>query len=483
LLSSTRSPGPAAATTAGPGRLRRLLVGALLATLAMTAAAAPARASLAAVGPVNPRTGYPDWYQDGGGLKLQLCTDGLPVCSAAPGDLVPPDGEAFYWRGQGDLTSGTLKAKLALAQEAAFLGNDPVAFGRVRATIVGGAANTTYTIRHPYGTLTITTDGNGIGKSSTDVGCGAAPCDWAAALGSALGPYLHWDPTVPPAPPAGYIGDAATPHKVVGSPTGFNGFSLQGGGLSLSTDVLTVEGKLAGPPVPDIDVAPAADFGTVTPGAPIQRTIAVRNLGVPDASGASNLSFGTIGIGGAQAGAFAIVGNTCSGQTLASGQGCLLTVQLNPAAPGAYSAVLGIGSNAAHNPAAVALSATVAAPSAGVAGVTSSRLGVRGLSTTHRLSRARVLRRGLRLTMVLPPGTQIIKIAVRRVRHGKVVRKPIWTGFRVAPSRPGLYHLTLDSRALRRRLTPGLYQVNVTPGASRSQLGRTSTTRVRVTRG
>jgi hypothetical protein len=220
------------------------VLAAAIAALAAAALAAPAGAALGAVGPVNPRTGFPDWYQDAGGLKLQACLDGLPLCSAAAGDLTPPDGEAFYWRAQGDLTSGSLNAKLALAREAAFLGGG-ITFDRVRATIVGGQPNTTYTVRHPYGTMSITTDGGGIGKSTTDVGCGASPCDWAAALGGSLGPFLHWDPTVAPAPAPGYIGDAATPHRVVGSPTGFNGFSVTGGGVALGTDLLTVEGKLA----------------------------------------------------------------------------------------------------------------------------------------------------------------------------------------------------------------------------------------------
>jgi hypothetical protein len=83
--------------------------------------------------------------------------------------------------------------------------------------------------------------------------------------------------------------------------------------------------------------------------------------------------------------------------------------------------------------------------------------------------------------MRLPQGTEIVKVAIRRVRHGRALRRPVWLGYRVV-AHAGLYRLRLDSRALRRRLTPGLYQVNVTPGISRRQLGRTTTTRIRVTR-
>jgi hypothetical protein len=160
-LSSFRSPRTAGGG-AGAVRLRTLVVVSALAALLIAALATPAGASLSAVGPVNPRTGFPDWYQDGNGLKLGLCLDGLPVCSAAAGDLVAPDGEAFWWRAQGDLTSGTLTAKMALGQEAAFLGG-PVTFGRVRVTIVGARPNTVYSVRHPYGSMSITTDAGGIG--------------------------------------------------------------------------------------------------------------------------------------------------------------------------------------------------------------------------------------------------------------------------------------------------------------------------------
>ena len=477
---STRFPRGPSAPPARARMARAVLIAALAAALAAVVAA-PASANLTAVGPVNPRTGFPDWYQDGSGLKLQLCLDGLPLCSAAAGDLAPPDGEAFWWRAQGDLTSGTLTAKMALAQEAAFLGGS-VSFGRVRVTITGGRPNTVYSVRHPYGSLSITTDAGGIGKSTSDVGCGAAPCAWDAALGTAIGPFLHWDPTVAPAPQAGYIGDAATPHRVVGSPTGFNGFSLSGGGVSLSTNLLTVEGKLAGPPVPDPDVAAQTDFGTTTPGVPVQRAITVTNMGVPDAAGQSNLAFGPMQMVGVQGAAFSVVGDSCSGRVIPSGQACQLTVQMTPSGLGAYSGGLQIATNSAAGIKTIGLNGVVARSAVNGASAR-SRLTIRRLRTTHRLSRARVLRNGLRVTMRLPQGTEILKISVLRVRDGKVVRKPVWLGFRVAPSRTGLYRLRLDSRALRRRLKAGLYQINVTPGLSRHQLGRTTTTRIRITRG
>jgi hypothetical protein len=158
-----------------------------------------------------------------------------------------------------------------------------------------------------------------------------------------------------------------------------------------------------------------------------------------------------------------------------------LNVQFNPTAGGLRGAELDIQHNAVNGGARILLNGTGAVPAAGVAGVSTSRLAIRKLRTTHRMSRARVARKGLRLSMVLPQGTEIIKVAVNRIRNNKVVRKPVWVGFRVAPSRPGLYRLTLDSRALRRRMKVGLYVLKVTPGASKQQLGQTTTTRIRIT--
>ncbi len=124
------------------------------------------------------------------------------------------------------------------------------------------------------------------------------------------------------------------------------------------------------------------------------------------------------------------------------------------------------------------------ATAAAAAAAFRARFRVAKLRTTHRMSRARVLRRGLRLSMLLPQGAEIMKISVLRVRqNGKVNRKPVWLGL-PRPAEPARASIAcgLDSRALRRRLKAGLYQINVTPGLSKHQLGGTATTRVRITR-
>jgi hypothetical protein len=482
-LSSTRFPLTAAATMAGPTRRLRIALVALLAAIATTALAAPAHANLSAVGPVNPATGFPDWYQDASGVKLQACLDGLPFCPTAAADFKAPNGEGFYWNAQADLAIGGGSAKLILAQEGAFLNADRIAFGRVRVTVKAAAPSTTYTFTEPYGTVSVTTDGLGNGRFSQDYGCGAAPCDWTAALTSPFTTFLRWNPGVAPAAPSGYVGDGITPHAVTGGSVR-NTFGFSGGGLSGSTNLFIVAGKGAGVPFPVFNGPTAEDFGAVAPGQSTIQTIAITSFGVPDAAGASNLGIGNVAIVGPNASEFTVVGNTCSGQILPSGASCALNVRFAPTAGGIRGAELDVPHSAANGGTRILLSGTgaVAAPGAGVAGAGASRLTIRKLRTTHRMNRARVLRNGLRLSMVLPQGTEIVKVAVLRIRNNKVVRKPVWVGFRVAPSRTGLYRLALDSRALRHRLKVGLYVVKVTPGASKQQLGATTTTRIRVTR-
>jgi hypothetical protein len=480
----TRSPQTAAAMTAGPSRHLRAALVALLAALAMTVAAAPAHANLSAVAPNDPATRAPAWFQDGNGLKLGLCLDGPPYCLTSAADFAAPNGEGFYFQAQGDLTIGAAgKAKLILAQEAANTPGGPGAFMRIRVTITAAQPNSPYVVTHPFGTIRLTTDGLGNAKSTVDTGCTVGPCaSFAGALSGEIGPFLQWDPRVAPAPPALHIGDSVTPHAVVGGTNG-NSFTIAGVGGS-TTNLFTVAGKLAGPPVPVYNGPGSIDFGSSPLGAATSQAATIVSFGVPDlGTGQSNLVVAGVGLSGPAASDYQIVSNTCSANSFPSGAGCMLGVQFTPSAAGPRPATIDIGTNAVGSVRHIALTGTGIAPSAGVAAASArNRLAIRKLRTTHRMSRARVLRNGLRLSMVLPQGTEIIKVSVNRIRNNKVVRKPVWIGFRVAPSRAGLYRLTLDSRALRRRMKVGLYVLKVTPGASKQQLGVTTTTRVRITR-
>ena len=63
-----------------PGRIARPLA-ALLASLTLGAAALPsAQTGLVRVGPLDPVTGFPRWYEDTNGLKLGMCDDPNLCC-------------------------------------------------------------------------------------------------------------------------------------------------------------------------------------------------------------------------------------------------------------------------------------------------------------------------------------------------------------------------------------------------------------------
>ena len=215
---------------------------------------------LTASGPVNSEYGFPSWYADSSGVRLEPCLDDEdPLCGFLPGDIPNPDvpitfpenfpEEFFYHLVAGDLTlPGGGKATLTLGLEAAFaqgpaIAGDQVVFARTRVVVKGGPRNTTLTFKHPFGELTIDTDGTGAGRLVQDISPSVGNFD--APLAGNFGPFLKWDPAVAPAAPAGYVGDPGIAHKVVGGKNGYNAFSVTGGGISVETTDLTIQGKIA----------------------------------------------------------------------------------------------------------------------------------------------------------------------------------------------------------------------------------------------
>jgi len=210
---------------------------------------------LIAVGPINAAYGFPSWYEDKNHTRLELCLEAQnPLCGFLPGDIPNeaaeisfPDNfpdEAFYMLAGSELElPGGGRAVLVLGLEAAFSNSvtdgDQVVFGRQRIVVKGGPANQTLSFKHPYGTITIDTDGSGDGKLVEDIS--PAIGNFATALKSNVGPFLKWDSGAP----AGYLGDPNQDHTVTGSPFDYNKFSVTGGGLSLETDQFSLMGKLA----------------------------------------------------------------------------------------------------------------------------------------------------------------------------------------------------------------------------------------------
>ena len=218
------------------------------------------------LGPIDVRDGFPLWYADEKGLRLQLCLDANGLClSPVPDPTQPPSvtdtavnfpQETFWWAAQSDITSASGgKIQLVLALEAAFTTANPtvgeqISFGRIRVRLEKVKPGQTYRITHPYGVDTVVADGDGRARFTEDLGALTAPADFSLTLRSRIGPFLTWDPAVAPAPPAGYIADPAVPHQVVGSPFGTNFFRVEGpdvGGSGINlveTNLFTVQGKL-----------------------------------------------------------------------------------------------------------------------------------------------------------------------------------------------------------------------------------------------
>ena len=137
--------------------------------LIVTALQAPAF-NAGRVGPVSLQNGFPVWWQDDAGVRIQLCLDASPDClfdPVIPGNQLSEQigfgPEAFWWMSVGD--NGAVS--LELAMEAAWLNESPVPgdqgpFARIR---LNGTVNAA-------GTWTITGSGLNFTAEATDDGAG-----------------------------------------------------------------------------------------------------------------------------------------------------------------------------------------------------------------------------------------------------------------------------------------------------------------------
>ena len=227
---------------------------------------------LVAVGPTEEPDGFPNWYKDSKGTRIEPCLDNSnALCNILPDTMPNPDqpvsfpdnfpDEFFYAVADNtQAPSGAAGPKLVtrLALEGAFANGAPAAgdqmvFARVRFFYSNLTPGATYKITHPYGVDILQADpadGKNPGSIRFTEDKGITPGQFGDALSGRVAPFLKWDTGAP----AGYLGDPATDHTITGSPYNTNFVRVQevtpagdpvAGALDANSNVFSVSGKLA----------------------------------------------------------------------------------------------------------------------------------------------------------------------------------------------------------------------------------------------
>jgi hypothetical protein len=125
------------------------LVAATVVALVLAAAVPTYSVNRRDAGPRDDR-GFPSFYRDVRGLPLRICEDGTARCQGAnTGDLIAPEGEGFYWMAVATLHTPKGPIDVEMALEAAFAGQRPIVFDRLR--IRGHTHKGRYVLYTPYG--------------------------------------------------------------------------------------------------------------------------------------------------------------------------------------------------------------------------------------------------------------------------------------------------------------------------------------------
>lgn len=335
-----------------------------------------------AVSATRDQYGFPDWYQDSQGTRIEPCLDVSDTlhCVVLASNFFNPlqptsfpnnfPDEFFYNVTDSDkiATPGCPGAASPLAAnpgtafvrnalEGAFLNGAPAAgeqmvFGRIRIVVKGGLCpGQSYTFTHPYGTTTLTADTDGGIKpaaGTVDVGCvlfsPPATCNFNAATNSQMlvQGYLRWDPAVLPLADPGYLaGDVAVLHPITGGTN--NNFTIVDDSTSqqvATTNLFTVSGRLAGPILPSTALL---DFGGTQLGTTPNQTINLTNV-----DPAATTVTGVVSDNPAE---FTVTGGTCTASpTLPQDQACSVQVTFNPSTTGLRTANLTVSYTDGVNP-------------------------------------------------------------------------------------------------------------------------------------
>lgn len=263
-----------------------------VATLPLTS---PPAQAVVATSPVIGPQGFPQWYEDADGQRVELCLDSTSCSSAGA-----VGGEAVYWAAAAAPPAGLTGQGIDMEVAAGFdpTSGNPLVSGRIRIRVRNLVPGEQYTFTHPYGQVVATAeldpnpvepdDLTGRVRYIEDVGCvlpeppadgtpapPAPPCDFTSPL---AGPLFRGFLRQPGAP-AGHLGDgllALTPRPVQNGPQG-DFFQVAGPGVPQGAPPTTdwlVEGRLAAPVSATIS---SNNFGTRKVGSTVTRRITVQN--------------------------------------------------------------------------------------------------------------------------------------------------------------------------------------------------------------
>jgi hypothetical protein len=411
-------------TKEGARARRNRMRAAITTAAALVATAAfggPAQAAISVSPDLHPN-GFPTWYADTQGNQLGLCVDDTVLCPGNPpftsNDLKGPDGEAFYYLAQSDdvpVGNGTVNATLAV--EAAF-GDDttPNVFTRIRFTFKSAPLGD-YQIKYPWGTGTETVTNDGARNQGVDIGCFAVlntPCDFTLPT---LGPANNW-------------------LKASNAPTDAGGNLIAyGDGSTLTT--------ITGGNVEDV-VSP--DGTTVTP-------TEVNSLTVTGPDGKT-----------ASTDLWTVMGKRFDPAAPV----------LNPPAPPAPrpnpNPPVKQGGTTAGTNTTTTIVQVIPGPAQAVLGSQASApLSVSQLTLARRISVTRLRVQGLRGTMNVHEGTNVVRFAIYRARGGRKTGGALYTTTRT-PTHAGLLRFSLRSAKVA-KLKPGQYVTEVRAGRSAASLG------------
>jgi hypothetical protein len=395
---------------AGRNRKRAAITTAV-AIAAATAFAVPAQAYLSAVGPTNAVTGVPDWYADAAGNKLTLCIDDINCGpNSSLSEFLASDGSGEAFYWRG-------------------VSND-VAIG-------GGTVSTAFALE--------------------------------AAFPNGPQPQVFIRMRVK-------ARDVAAGTYHIDSPYGSFDITSDGPGTTVNlgpADVLCLQTAINGP----------CDFASILGVSPTDTDLVnfLHGTGMPvgyfgNGAGTSVVTGGTNAVPAPNT----LTVTAPDGTSGSTDQWMITGKQFDPNAPpiaplpprpAPKPAPTGTGTTAGST-----IIQVIQQPAVQVKGVTassSSSLAVSRLTLAKRISITRLRLQGLRTSMQLQEGTNVVRLAIYKARGGQKTGRALFTTTRT-PTKAGVFRVTLRSSKLA-KLKSGSYVLEARAGRSAASLGSVKT--------